>query len=94
MSSFGIVHHFKGGTREQYENTVKVVHPPDGLPPGQTLHVAGPSGDGWVVIALWDSLATWEDFRDNTLLPGLGQAENGFGGPPEEITLDIQVEQS
>jgi hypothetical protein len=30
MATFGIVHRFQGGTREQYENALKVVHPDKG----------------------------------------------------------------
>jgi len=54
-----------------------------------TLHVAGPTSDGWVVIAIWDDQATWERFRDETLIPGLTSTEGGFDGPPEETTFDI-----
>ncbi len=91
MAAFGIIHRFKGGTREQYENGLKVVHPDGGkgLPPGQTLHLAGPTEDGWVVVAVHESKESWERFRDGTLLPGLGQVENGFQGPPEETTFEV-----
>jgi hypothetical protein len=56
MSTFGIVHRFPGGTKEQYDASVAEVHPADGLPEGQTYHAAGATDDGdWIVIALWDS---------------------------------------
>ena len=46
--AYGIVHHFPGGTKEQYEASLAAVHPSDGsLPEGQVFHAAGPSGDGW-----------------------------------------------
>jgi hypothetical protein len=43
MATYGIVHRFQGGTREQYENVMKIVHPDGGkaLPEGQMLHLAG-----------------------------------------------------
>jgi len=45
--AYGIVHHFPGGTREQYEATLAAVHPGRGrLPDGQTFHAAGASADG------------------------------------------------
>jgi len=53
--AYVIVNEYEGGTREQYDATVAVVHPPDGLPAGQSHHYAGPSAGGWVVIAVWDS---------------------------------------
>jgi hypothetical protein len=89
--SFGIIHRFAGGTREQYENTIKVVHPDGGkkLPEGQTLHVAGPTDDGWLVMAVHDSQATWESFRDTILVPGLAKVDNGLPGPPEEVSFEV-----
>lgn len=90
-TTFGITHHFKTGTIEQYEKTIKVVHPDGGkgLPPGQTYHAAGPTDDGFVVVALWDSEASWVQFRDGTLLPGLAKVENGLPGPPEETAFQV-----
>src|SRR5437588_10765409 len=71
MSTFGIIHRFAGGTKEQYEASIARVQPPDGgLPKGQTYHAAGATDDGWVVVALWDSRESWESFRDETLTPG------------------------
>jgi hypothetical protein len=89
--SFGIVHRFAGGTQEQYENTIKVVHPDGGkkLPEGQTLHVAGPTNDGWLVMAVHDSQTTWENFRDTILVPGLAKVDNGLPGPPEEVSFEV-----
>src|SRR5207342_3260791 len=44
--SYGIVHQFKGATKDQYEASIAAVHPADGsLPPGQMFHAAGPSAD-------------------------------------------------
>ena len=90
-TTFGITHHFKGGTIEQYENTIKVVHPDGGkgLPPGQTYHAAGPTDDGLLVVALWDSETSWVQFRDGTLVPGFAKVENGMPAPPEETTFQV-----
>lgn len=91
MAAFGIIHQFKGGTREQYENSLKAVHADDGkaLPAGQTFHFAGPTEDGWIVVAVHDSKESWERFRDETLLPGLPQVGNGLQGPPDEISFEV-----
>ncbi len=91
MATFGIIHRFRAGTREQYENALKIVHPDGGkaLPEGQLLHLAGPTEDGWLVIAVHDSRESWERFRDETLLPGLASVENGLPGPPEETTFEL-----
>jgi hypothetical protein len=90
--TYVIVNEFEGGTRAQYDAAIKVVHPPDGLPPGQTNHYAGPSPSGWVVVAVWDSKESWDKFRDETLLPGLeGLGDAGFPGPPRQIGFEVEV---
>ena len=82
--SYGIIHQFKGGTKQQYEASVAAVHPSDGtLPGGQVYHAAGPSADGWTIFAVHDSKASWENFRDSTLMPRIRQGiEGGFTAPP------------
>lgn len=88
--AFGITHHFKGGKKEHYDAAVDVVHPPGGLPEGQTYHFAGETDDGFIVVAVWDSEESWSRFRDDTLMPGLqGLGEDGFPGPPEETTFEV-----
>ena len=89
--AYGIVHHFPGGTREQYEASLAAVHPSDGsLPAGQIFHAAGPSDGGWTVIAVHDSQESWERFRDNTLMPRLqAGVEGGFTTPPQETAVDV-----
>jgi hypothetical protein len=91
MATFGIILRFPGGTREQYENTLKVVHPDGGeaLPESQLLHLAGPTQDGWLVMVVHDSRESWERFRDDTLVPGLASVENGLPAPPEETTFEL-----
>jgi hypothetical protein len=89
--AYGVVHHFPGGTREQYEASVAAVHPSDGsLPGGQIFHAAGPSEGGWTIIAVHDSKESWEEFRDNTLFPRMQQGiEGGLPGPPEQTEIDV-----
>lgn len=88
---FGVIHRFAGGTQEQYENAIKAVHPNGGkgLPEGQTVHIAGPTEDGWVIVAVHDTAASWEHFRDTVLVPGLAKVENGLQGPPQETTFEV-----
>jgi hypothetical protein len=90
--AFGITHKLKGGTREQYDQTAAVVRP-SGLPEGEHHHFAGPTSDGWIVVAIHDSKESWERFRDEALLPGLEKVgEKGLPGPPEETTFEVEVE--
>jgi hypothetical protein len=89
--AFGIVHHFPGGTKEQYEASIAVVHPSaDELPDGQIFHAAGPSDGGWTILAVHDSKESWESFRDYILMPRMQAGiEGGFAAPPQETQIDV-----
>ena len=89
--AYGVVHQFAGGTKEQYEASIAAVHPSDGsLPKGQLSHAAGPSGDGWTIVAIHDSKESWEQFRDATLMPRMEAGiDGGFAAPPEETTFEV-----
>ena len=87
----GIVHYFQGGTKEQYEASIAAVHPSrDKLPQGQIYHAAGPSAGGWTIVAIHESKASWEHFRDNVLMPRLqAGVPGGFSGPPQETAFEV-----
>jgi hypothetical protein len=88
--TFGVIHHFPGGTRENYEASIAAMHPANGLPDGQTFHAAGPSADGWTIVAVHESQESWEAFRDEILLPRMQAGiEGGFATPPEETVFDV-----
>jgi hypothetical protein len=91
--SFGVVHQFPGGTREQYEASIAAVHPSGGLPDGQIFHVAGPSAGGWTIVAVHDSAESWERFRDGVLMPTMSKGiPGGFDTPPQETTFEVYNE--
>ena len=89
--AYGIMHHFPGGTKEQYEASIRAVHPSrDKLPEGQIFHAAGPSAGGWTIVAIHDSKQSWEQFRDSILMPRMQQGiEGGFATPPQETGFDV-----
>lgn len=89
--AYGIVHHFPGGTRDNYEASIAAVHPAGGgLPDGQIFHAAGPSEGGWTIMAVHESKESWERFRDSILLPKLHAGiAGGFPTPPEERAIDL-----
>jgi hypothetical protein len=90
--AFAIIHFFPGGTQAQYEATVKVAHGGNAgnLPAGQTFHAAGAVAGGWTIFAIHDSKASWEKFRDGTLVPAMQAGiEGGFAGPPEETEIEL-----
>lgn len=92
--AYGVVHRFAGGTKDQYEASIAAVHPADGgLPEGQLYHLAGPSADGWTIVAVHDSQQSWEKFRDEILMPRMSAGiEGGFAAPPEETVFEIANE--
>lgn len=89
--AYGVVHHFPGGTKDQYEASIAAVHPSrDSLPEGQIYHAAGPSDGGWTIIAIHDSRESWEKFRDGTLMPRMQAGiEGGFTSPPQETGFEV-----
>jgi hypothetical protein len=92
--AYGVVHQFAGGTEAQYQASVAAIHPSDGsLPEGQVHHLAGPSGDGWLIVAIHDSKESWERFRDETLGPRMQAGiEGGLEGPPQETGFEVRNE--
>ena len=88
--AYTIVHHFPGGTKEQYEASLAAVHPNrETLPQGQFFHAAGPSADGWTIVAIHDSKENWETFRDNILMPKMQAGiKGGFAEPPQETAFE------
>ena len=89
--AYGIVHHFPGGTKANYDASLAAVHPADGsLPDGQIFHAGGESPGGWTIIAVHESKESWERFRDQILMPKLQAGiEGGFPTPPQETVVDI-----
>ena len=89
--AFAILHHFPGGTKQNYEASIAAVHGSDGsLPDGQIFHAAGASEGGWTIVALHESKQSWERFRDDILMPRMQQGiEGGFPTPPEETEIDV-----
>ena len=83
------MHHFwPGGTEDQYQTMVAVVHPAGGLPKGQTHHVAGPTDGGYLITAVWDSKESADTFVNDVLLASL-PVDGGLEGPPEERTAEV-----
>ena len=93
--SYGIVHFFPGGTKDQYEASIGAVHPSrTSLPKGQIFHAAGPSAGGWTIVAIHESKQSWEAFRDTVLMPKLkAGVPGGFTAPPQEQAFDVHNKQ-
>ena len=82
-----MTHFWPGGTEEQYQSMIGVLHPPAGLPTGQRSHVAGPTDGGYLISVVWDSKEQADAFMNDTLMPAL-PVEGGFAGAPEERTAE------
>ncbi len=81
-------HFWRGGTEEQYQAMITAVHPSEGLPKGQTSHVAGPTDGGYLISVVWDAKEDSERFMNGTLLPAL-PVDGGFAGEPEERVAEV-----
>ncbi len=93
--SYAVVHHFPGGTKEQYEASIAAVHPgKDKLPKGQVFHAAGASPGGWTIVAVHESRESWERFRNEILMPRMQKGiEGGFTSPPQETVFPVHLMQ-
>lgn len=92
--AYAVVHHFKDGTKQQYEASIAAVHPSGRkLPDGQIYHSAGPGASGgWTIIAIHDSKKSWERFRDGVLGPAMAKGiKGGFTAPPQELTFEVDT---
>lgn len=87
--AYVISHLFAGGTSAQYHKTLEAVHTGGVLPPGQSYHAAGPTDDGWLVVAVWDSKESYDNFVSATLMPALQSMEGGLPGPPHEHGAEV-----
>ncbi|MDX6359270.1 MAG: hypothetical protein QOH37_2324 [Nocardioidaceae bacterium] len=89
---YGVIHFFPGGNRAQYDASIAAVHPSaTELPAGQIFHAAGPSEGGWTIMAVHDSQASWESFRDEILVPRMEAGiEGGFASPPTETAVEVE----
>ncbi len=81
-------HFWPGATEDQYRATIAVVHPPVGLPEGQTYHAAGPADGGILIAAVWESKEQADRFVQDKLLPSM-PVEGGFTGQPEERSAEV-----
>jgi len=87
--AFAVIHHFPGGTEANYKASTGAVHPADGLPAGQIFHAAGPSPDGWTIVAVHESKESWERFRDSVLVPRMQKGiADGFPTHPVETAIE------
>jgi hypothetical protein len=56
---------------------------------GLVLHVAGPTDEGFRIIAVWESREAWQRFQAETFQPAVA----AFGGPsrPEPTFRDLSA---
>jgi hypothetical protein len=59
----------------------------DPAPLGLIIHVAGPTDEGFRIIAIWESEQAWDDFQTGTIAPAL--AALGGAARPEPIFRDL-----
>jgi len=76
-----LVHFWPGATEANYQAELAAVHPPGGLPKGQTYHAAGPSDGGYLIVSVWDSKDAEDRFVNDVLLP----AQPVVGGFPHPM---------
>jgi hypothetical protein len=81
-----------GMTADLYDESQRRMGLAGKLPAGCTQHIAGPSPEGWRVVAVWDSPEALQTFVTDTLRPtltGLGVAPPS--APPVIYPLHSQI---
>ena len=81
-----------GMTADLYDESQRPMGLHGALPAGCTQHIAGPSPEGWRVVAVWDSPEALQEFTAGTLRPtltGLGVAPPP--APPVVYPLHAQI---
>ena len=94
---YGVVHQFPGATKEQDEASIAACasEPTAACRRVKIFHAAGPSADGWTIVAVHDSQESWERFRNEILMPRMSQGiEGGFTVAPEESTFSVENQQT
>lgn len=83
-----LTHFWPAGTDEQYRATLAAVTEAGGGQRPEVIHVASPTDGGFLIVAVYDSKETAENFvRDSVV--GIMPIEGGLVGPPQERTAEI-----
>jgi hypothetical protein len=72
---------------DMYDRVTERVMPDGKLPQGCELHIAGPVDQGWRVITVWDSADTFDQFRQEKLLPAIAEVTGGEA--PQAIQPEV-----
>ena len=91
--AYAVIHHFPGGTKEQYEAGIAASHPGGKHPEGQFFHAAGPSPGGWTIVGVHDTKESYERFLNNVLIPlaQKGGVPGGFTTMPVETAFETHA---
>ena len=82
-----ISHFWPDATEEQYWEEFHAVNPEGGPPKGQTYHAAGNTEGGVLVVAVWESKESFDQFVADVLMPNVDKP-GGLEGKPEERTAE------
>jgi hypothetical protein len=80
--SVGIRVKFADMTHEQFDAVNARVDVPSNPQPGLIFHVSGPIEEGWHVIDIWESRATFDTFLQDRVQPAIAASGVELHGPP------------
>lgn len=91
--SVGVVHHFPGGTKAQYDAVVEKLALSGKMPAGELHHAAGETDQGFMVSTIWESKEKFDAFFEKTLAPALGElGDKAFPNPPHVSIFEVHRE--
>jgi hypothetical protein len=80
---------FRGASTDQYDQVIQKMGLRQGgeMPPGGISHFVSPTGDGLLIIDVWESREAYENFATEQIGPYSQEA--GITEPPEVRFYDV-----
>jgi hypothetical protein len=83
-----LTHFWPEGTEEQYRATLAAVTQAAGGQRPEQVHAAGPTEGGFLVVGVYDSKETADNFVRDSIV-SIMPIEGGLVGPPQERTAEL-----
>ena len=81
---------FPGGTEAQHRAIVDALGDTQTDPAGRILFGAGPTGEGWQILQVWETRAQCEQWVQDNLGPAFAKVgSNGYPNPPQITDFDL-----
>ena len=88
--SFARLALFPGGTEEHHRAIVDALGDAHDNTDGRILFAAGPTGDGWQIVQVWETRHQLEQWVQDSLGPAFAKVgDRGYPNPPQITDIDL-----